>query len=261
MTQSLHVVLAGFGPSMLFIHGSAADHATWTMQRNHPALISAFRVITYDRRGTGLSAASTPVHTVAEHARDALALLDAHPSARPLIVGSSFGAVVALEAVRSATRPLAGCVLIEPPLAAADATPAVPLTFAAEFTRLRQQDGGPAAAAYFLRTVLGEAAFARIPRLFLARSLEMADAIAADSVALANYAPRYAALAACATPFLLVGGGRSAAYFADTLAALAAHLPHAQRVTLPTAGHMLHAEAAKEFNAALLAFAHACQPT
>jgi pimeloyl-ACP methyl ester carboxylesterase len=227
---------------MLFIHGSAADHTTWSIQLASP-LRERFTLIAYDRA----------IHaTVEEHAADAATLLDGD---RAIVVGSSFGSVIALELLRTRPELCAGAVLIEPPMAADDERPAAPLAFLDEFDRRDAEQGGPAAAEFFLRTVLGDAAFERMPRAYQDRSKAKHAEIRADSAALIAYRPRYAELAAVAVPVLLLGGDRSAAYFRPTLDALQAALPRARLEIVDGAGHMLHAEAHRKFAELVTAFA------
>jgi pimeloyl-ACP methyl ester carboxylesterase len=246
MSSALHLetVSAGAGPRVLFVHGSATDHTTWSIQlAPRSGLVDRFTLVAYTRRSAG---------SVEEHADDAIALLGDGPA---LIVGSSFGAVIALEAIRRGTRAVRGAVLIEPPMAADDATAAAPAVFLAEYDRRAAERGGPAAAEFFLRTVLGDVAYDRIPEAFQERSKARHAEIRADSEALIAYRPRYPELATCTTPVLLLGGDRSAPYFRPTLDALAAALPHARLEIVRGAGHMLHAEAFRRFAELLVAFA------
>lgn len=239
------MVRAGVGPRLLMIHGSAADHTTWSIQLAR-GLKERFSLIAYDRRESAAS--------IEEHADDAVAVLgdDLTPA---ILVGSSFGAVVALDVLRRHGARCAGAVMIEPPMPATDDLPAAPTAFLAEFDRTVETRGGPAAGAVFLKTVLGEAAFARIPTAFLERSTAKWAQIRADSVALIAYRPRYAELRAITTPVQLVGGERSASYFRPTLDALVAALPDARLEIIPGAGHMLHAEAHRRFSDVVTQFA------
>jgi pimeloyl-ACP methyl ester carboxylesterase len=225
---------------VLLIHGSAADATTWSIQLASAALRQRFSLIAYDR----------PIlATVEEQARVAASHLDA-PG---LIVGSSFGAVIALELIRSSRQ--LGAVLIEPPMGVSDDAPAAPAAVLAEYDRRAAEQGGPAAAELFLRTVLGDAAFERMPRAFRERATAKYAEIRADSAALIAYRPRYAELRAVTTPVLLLGGERSAPYFRPTLEALRAHLPNARLEILAGAGHMLHAEASRRFAELVTTFA------
>lgn len=253
-------VRAGTGPRLVFVHGSAADHTSWSLQLASPKLKARFEMLAYDRRS---------VSSVDEAAADLAAIVGDQPA---LVVGSSFGAVVSLALARSQAAPIAGLVLIEPPMAATDAPPdlmaaasaavgnaAPPLEssahFLADFDAAVATSGGPAAGALFLRRVLGETAFARIPRAFLDRSTAKWAEIRADCAALIAYPPRYAELSTVSTPTLLLGGETSAPYFRRTLDALASALPRARIATVPRAGHMLHAEAPYAFADLLTSFA------
>ncbi len=247
MSSPLHVVRAGHGPRILLIHGSAADHTTWSIQLASP-LRERFTLIAYDRRGDAA--------TVDDHAADAADLL---ADGRALVVGSSFGSVVALELVRTRPELCAGAVLIEPPMAAADDLAAAPHAFLDELDRRATEQGGPAAGELFLRTVLGDAAFERMPRTYQERAKQKWAEIRADSAALLAYRPRYAELATVDVPVLLVGGDRSAPYFRPTLDALAAALPRARLAIVAGAGHMLHAEVPRRFAELLTAFAEQIQ--
>jgi len=226
------VVRAGSGPRILLIHGSAADHTTWSIQLANPP--EGFELVAYDRQ---------TVATVEEAAAEAAGMIDG----RAVVVGSSFGAVVALELLRSRQGLVASALLIEPPMAADDSTSPAPVAFLAEFDRRVEAMGGPAAGEFFLRTVLGDATFERMPRAFQDRAKSKWGAIRADSAALIAYRPRYAELAHVTQPVLLVGGERSPSYFAATLDSLERALPNVTRARLP-AGHMLHAEAPRRFN-------------
>ena len=245
MSSRIQVVRAGRGPLVMLVHGSAADHTTWGIQLA-AAPRGRFELLAYDRR--------TLATSVETHADDLIAL--AGDAGTPVLaVGSSFGAVVVLDAIRRAPAHFAGAVLIEPPMAPADDVAAVPPEHLATFERLVAEQGGEAAAEFFLRTVLSDATYARLPRAFAARSKAMWQAIRADTEALAAYRPGYAELARVRVPVLLLGGGASAPFYRPTLHALGAALPEARLVILPTAGHLLHAEARTSFGEQLEAFA------
>jgi pimeloyl-ACP methyl ester carboxylesterase len=237
------VVRAGSGPRILLVHGSAADHTTWSIQLTHPG---AFELVAYDRSDAA---------SVEDAAREAATYIET----RAVVVGSSYGAVVALELLRSRPELVAGALLIEPPMAADDSTSPAPVAFLAEFDRRAAAQGGPAAAEFFLRTVLGDATFERMPRAFQQRATSKWAEILADSAALIAYRPRYAELARIAAPVLLVGGDKSPPYFAQTLDALERALPNVSRAQVP-AGHMLHAEAPRKFGELLTAFATRATP-
>lgn len=240
----MHVVRVGAGPRILFLHGSATDHTTWSIQLGS-SLKDRFELFAPDRDFSR--------HTVAEHAADLLPFI----GEGALVVGSSFGAVIGLELARTHPALVRGLVLIEPPMPASDDPlyASAQRAFYAEFERRVAEEGGPAAGEFFLRTVLGPDAYERIPKAFRERSRDRWAEIRSDSEALVAYRPRYAELRTLELPVILAGGERSAPLFAPTLDALAAVLPHAERVTFPNAGHMLHAEVPRKFGELLIRFA------
>jgi pimeloyl-ACP methyl ester carboxylesterase len=238
------------GPRVLFIHGSAADRTTWSIQLASRALRERFELVAYDRRAGVIS--------VEDHAADAIALLAGGDPA--ILAGSSFGSVIALEVMRTRPDLVRGAVLIEPPMAASDDLAAASTAFLAELDRRAAEQGGPAAGEFFLRYVLGDAAFERMPKAFQDRAAGKWAEIRADSGALIAYRPRYRELANVHVPTLLLGGARSAPYFRATLEALLAALPDARMEVVANAGHMLHAEAPRSYADQLIRFAAGLAP-
>jgi len=239
--------VVGKGPDVLLVHGSATDRSTWAIQLASHA--GSLRMWAPTRPG-----ADGAVTSVAEQAEALRGALAAEGVTRFVCVGSSFGAIVCLELARLTPLAVRGAVLIEPPMSVSDSVPAVPDGFGCRFDAMAATRGGEAAAEMFLRLVLGEGVFERIPAAFRARSVASWKHIRADSVALARYRPRYPALREVQTPMLLVGGEKSPPVYGDILAALAAVLPRSRRETVPRAGHMLHAEAPRVFGRLLLDF-------
>ena len=216
-------------------------------------------MLAYDRRGAGKSPLpdGVPFVSIEDHAAELRALIETElaDGERALVVGSSCGAVVVLELARLPPTWLASVVLIEPPLPPADDAPDVQGQFLVELARRAETDGPPAAAEHFLRTVLGDAAWARLPRAFQERSKGFWPQIRGDCHALAAYRVRYASLAAITTPALLLAGDRSAPYFRPTIDALVGALGAATAEVVPGAGHMMQAEAPRGFHERLLRFA------
>jgi pimeloyl-ACP methyl ester carboxylesterase len=246
--MSLHAVRFGHGRRLVLVHGSAADHATWTIQLASAVLRERFELLAYDRRREG---------SVDDHADDLAAMIGDGPA---IAVGSSFGAVVVLACARRHADRLRGVVLCEPPLPPADDAPPVPAGFLDRLDATAAAAGGEAAAELFLRTVLGDALFDRMPRAFRDRATALWPEIRADCHALGAFRVGYDTLGEVAVPALLVGGDRSPSYFRATLEALASALPRARLVTLAGAGHMMHAEAPRGFQQAVLAFADEVWP-
>ena len=242
MPRSLHSRRFGAGPPLVFVHGSAADHTTWSMQLALP-LRQRFTLITVDRAPDG---------SVEEHAGDLAALIE-DAGAPALVVGSSFGAVVVLDCARRHPALLRGMVLCEPPLPPSGDAPPIPNCSIAELDACAAEAGGSAAVEMFLRAVLGDETFDQMPRALKVRATAGWPALRADCQALFAYRVRYDQMPA--VPALLLGGDRSPAYFTRSLDFLAARLPHARRVTLVGAGHIMHIQAPQAFLRELLRFA------
>ena len=92
--RSLYHEEAGDGVPILLIHPSGATASTWGSVVDELARIG--RVITYDRRGYARSGGE-PVRRVSTHATDAAALLESLGAAPAVVVGTSSGAMIAVE--------------------------------------------------------------------------------------------------------------------------------------------------------------------
>jgi pimeloyl-ACP methyl ester carboxylesterase len=254
-TTGLRTATTGLGPTLLLIHGAAADHTTWMGQL--VGLPHRFSIVAHDRRG----AASAPlsageIATTERHADDAAALLTGRSPA--LVCGSSYGAVVALELARRAPDRVAGLVLCEPPIPASDLEPGAPAGFGCAFDRLVATAGGEAAAEMFLRAVLGNAAFDGIPARFRGDLTGKWRSIRADMIALARYRVDFGRIGGQVTqPCLLLGGERSPPQYDAALEALARALPDARRDVIPKAGHAMQIDNHRVFNRVVVAFAGA----
>jgi pimeloyl-ACP methyl ester carboxylesterase len=91
----------GSGQPLLFIHGGYGGAATAVVPPLLPEVVAIFegepvQVITYDRRGAGLSEFDAKHYTNHDLANDALGLLDHLEVDRTIVVGSSAGGPIAL---------------------------------------------------------------------------------------------------------------------------------------------------------------------
>ena len=93
---SLYFERAGVGPRLLFISGTGAD------LRNKPSMLDgplakAFEVLVYDQRGLGRSDKPDHPYSMADYADDAAALMATQGWDDALVIGASFGGMVAQE--------------------------------------------------------------------------------------------------------------------------------------------------------------------
>ncbi|HVB62251.1 MAG TPA: alpha/beta hydrolase [Ktedonobacteraceae bacterium] len=82
------------GPPVVCLHGTTVN--AFSFQAVADGLATDHRVYAYDLRGRGDSAKPTTGYSAPLHAADLAALLDAFGLARPVIIGHSLGAFVAL---------------------------------------------------------------------------------------------------------------------------------------------------------------------
>ena len=98
-------------PGLLLHHGLASSQRIWDLML--PRLTRRFRVVTYDARGHGLSAKPSSGYGFDSIVADARAVIRATALRRPIIVGHSWGAMVALELAAHHPRAIAGAVLVD----------------------------------------------------------------------------------------------------------------------------------------------------
>ena len=91
----LHHLTVGDGPDLVLVHGITGNLAVWHLQMV-PLLANRFSVLTYDLRGHGYSDMPETGYDADTMAEDLLQLLDALEIERPMIVGHSYGADIAL---------------------------------------------------------------------------------------------------------------------------------------------------------------------
>lgn len=104
----LACVDAGQGEPVLLLHGLGGSSDDWRRQVRELAVYH--RVIIPDLRGFGASERREPF-TIQQHARDALALLDALGITRAHLVGTSMGGAIAIEVALTAPARIGALVL------------------------------------------------------------------------------------------------------------------------------------------------------
>lgn len=96
---------AGSGSAIVLAHGTTSDHTTYNELVPH--LANRRTVVTYDRRGRGLSGDEAAVYDIEREFADLAALADqvAEQQAAPVdVLGHSFGAFIALGAALRTTN-------------------------------------------------------------------------------------------------------------------------------------------------------------
>ena len=101
----------GEEPSLLLIHGLASTSHIWDLVA--PRLAPKFRVVAFDQRGHGLSGKPSSGYGFDRICADAAAVIRSKRTSRPVVVGHSWGANVALELAVRRPRLVAGLVLLD----------------------------------------------------------------------------------------------------------------------------------------------------
>lgn len=255
--QRLAVEDRGSGPPVLLVHGFPLDHAMWDAQIE--CLAERYRVIAPDLRGFGRSdplPAGCSAVTMARFADDLAGLLAALAVEGPAAVcGLSMGGYIAWEFWRRHRARLGKLILCDT-RAAPDAPEAVAGRFQNAARALAE---GTAFLAETLlpRLVAPETlqAEAEIParlRQWITAALPQTVAAALRGMACRSDARPW--LGAIDCPTLVLVGQYDAISPPEEMQALAAQIPHARFVIIPSAGHMAPMENPQATNAALLSF-------
>src|SRR5947208_7001459 len=107
----LYYQQAGGGPDVVLVHAVTSNQAVWLFTGLIDALAADFRVTSYDLRGHGASDRPPTGYTSAVMAEDFRQLHAALGLGPALLVGHSFGGVVATHAALLAPEAVAGVVL------------------------------------------------------------------------------------------------------------------------------------------------------
>jgi pimeloyl-ACP methyl ester carboxylesterase len=251
----------GQGPAVLLLHAGSADRSSWAGVA--AALAGRFRVLRFDRwtyRDGHGDAAPAGAEAMAAEVGDVLAVAAA--GERPLLVGHSSGAVVALESALAAPSAFRAMVLYEPPVAVDEPLGGDALRRA----RAALDAGDPDRAIIIhMREIAGAgrlmvAALRRVPpawqvvRGHAPAQITDDEAIESLGVGLGRYAR-------LDLPVLLLGGGRSPAHMRKRLDALAAVLPRLEEVVvLEEHGHLANLGAPGQVADVIAAFADRLGP-
>jgi 3-oxoadipate enol-lactonase len=249
----LHWDAKGEGSPVLLIMGHRYSSAMWYPARD--VLAARHKVIWFDNRGTGESDTAVPGKvSIADLARDALAVMDAAGVERAHVYGVSMGGVIAQEvALQQPSRAMSlilGCtgVLTED-------KPRLP-----GFLRLlyyvppwllgllrgRQGDEGYGSAAPADRVAADKAVLAKDP--------SDTRGVVAQAAAIAAYRVTKEAARGLTMPVLVLHGDEDKTVPYAYGVELSETLPNAKLVTLEGAGHNFFVAAGDKANAAVMAF-------
>lgn len=243
----------GDGPAVLLLHAFPLGLFMWDAQ--FEALSPTHRVVRFDARGFGGSAAGEGPLTMERIADDGALLLDHLGIEKAVVGGCSMGGYAAFAFVRRHPQRLAGLVL-QDTRAGADTAEAKASrsTLAAKVLA----EGASAAAEAFLPKLVGETTHRERPalvaglreRILATPPLGIANALHG----LGARADSRETLPTIAVPTLVLVGSEDVLTPASEAATMAAAIPRARLDVIPGAGHLANLESPAAVNGALRAF-------
>jgi pimeloyl-ACP methyl ester carboxylesterase len=239
----------GEGVPILLIHPSGATGSTWGSAAEDLGRIG--RVITYDRRGYARTGGE-PARSLSTHTRDAAALLEYLQVPPAVVVGTSAGAMIAIDLAVRRPDLVRAVVAHEGPWRFTRRLPAVPqivsLARVGSFVlRGRQADAADALlrAAYSYRD--GGTAWDAFPEEWRRIARENARATLTDFVKSIGNHPSATELATIRVPVVCTYGSRSPEYMFRCIRSLASAIPAARIDRIEGAGHAAPFDATANF--------------
>lgn len=266
----------GSGEPLVMVHGSASDYRTWQFQRD--AFAEQYRAISYSRRWHW---PNDPVpegtdYSMAQHVDDLRAIVRSLDATPAHLVGHSYGGFLSLLLAIAEPQLVRTLVLAEPPVITlfVSSTPKPtellklllrrPRT-AAAIVKFGAKGVAPASKAFRqgdmeagIRAVggavFGRGGFDRLPEARQAQVRDNSTNVKAELLGSGSLPLEADRVRQVQIPTLLVTGERSLGLFQRLTDRLEELLPHAERVAIPGAMHMMHEDNAAAYNAAVLSF-------
>jgi 3-oxoadipate enol-lactonase len=237
--------LEGSGPAIALLHGWALDLQYWDPLAER--LATDFTVLRFDRRGFGLSRGLPDIHS---NVGDLLALLDAAAIQRPVLLGMSQGARLAIHFAIAHPERTRALLLDGPP--AMDAESDLPLT---RYRTLLEAEGPGALQAEVLRHPLMQLQ----TQDTTARNLleTVVGRYSGEDLLHAGKRRQKPDLGAIAVPALILNGSEDSLERRDAGRSLRSAIRGAQQVTLAGAGHLALLDEPGDYARAVLKFCSA----
>lgn len=217
------------GPVVVLVHGTLDRGNSFrrTMRR-----LEDVRVVTYDRRGYQDSRVPDPPVGIEGHVEDLLGILR-ELGGRPVVVGHSLGAVVAMGAALAEPDRVSALGAFEPPIRW------IPV----EGRQSRQgsfisSDDPDRAVEAFFRGRVGDATWDRLEPAAKADRLADGPALMAELASLNG--PALFDVTKLEVPIVFGNGGATEQFHKENVAWLASHVPGAKRIEVPDSGHGVH---------------------
>ena len=257
----LHLIEQGTGEPVLLLHGGMGDCQSWQPQLG--PFSERYRVLAYSRRHSQPNRNAITPHSLAGDVDDLNGLLDALRIERACLVGTSYGAFVALAYAVAQPGRVIGLVLAEPPMHRWACRTPDGAAMAARFLADVWHPAGADFASGLDRSAIerlvdgmgGRATFASLSVERQRMALRNARAMRLHTEAPDPFpALSRAAVARIAIPSLLVHGEHTSALHKRVVDELGAVMSVAEAVTIGGAGHASPLEQPQAFNAVVLPF-------
>jgi pimeloyl-ACP methyl ester carboxylesterase len=240
----------GDGEPLLLVHGAWTGHTTWGLLAE--PLARRFRVHAYDRRGHSGSGRGAQAPTRRRHEDDLAAVIEALGCGPVHLVGSSYGALLALALAGRRPELVRSVVAHEPPAVELHPVPELEGLFAGVGAQIEAGDAPGAARRFFEDAVLGPGGWALVPEPVQAAAIGNAQTFL-DMVADPHWgALDAAAVAAFPGRVRITHGDIGPAWLPDIAQAVAGRIGCPLTV-IPGAGHTPHHTHPEAFAAVIAA--------
>src|SRR5918994_1063846 len=159
--RPLHRPAGSDGEPLLLVHGAWTGHTTWGLLVG--SLARRFRVHAYDRRGHSESGRGAQAPPRRRHEDNLAAVIEALGCGPVHLVGSSYGALLALELAGRRPELVRSVVVHEPPAVELHPEPELEGLFAGVAAQIAAGDAPRAAPRLFEEAVLGRGGWALVP--------------------------------------------------------------------------------------------------
>jgi pimeloyl-ACP methyl ester carboxylesterase len=236
----------GQGRPLVFIHGIGTNGAVW--KDDLAPLASTYRVVVYDRRGYGSSSPSPG--TWSGQVSDAEALISELRLEKPIVVGYSGGASIALALVVSRPDLVGSLVLLDPACNLKKCLTPEFIAAQIKVRLLRKLRGEQAGIRAWMRYVssypAGGCAFDKAPEARRQAVLANAHGLFADVDTPNGFSVDESKMGAIAVPTTIIDAKLSPPFLRKSTARLRRAIPHARNVTIERAGHHISIDARDE---------------
>lgn len=229
---------SGSGPALVLVAGALGYKDFAYLRKLAAEFAKAFRVFSYDRRGRGGSTDTRP-YSVDKEIDDLAAVCQA-AGGRPIVVGISSGAALALEAAARGV-PMSHLIAFEAPYMVGSHRKPEHARYEADVTSLIARDDREGAVKLFMRTVGVPAFFVALMRFlpFWKDFRRVAHTLPYDAAVMNGFELPASRLDRIGVPTVAAGGGKSPASLKAAVRAVAAAVPDAELVEIPGQSHAI----------------------